>query len=219
MLSLANSAKQRDPITLTDKVLERSAVLEMMLDIVYTQEVDCLQYITLHKVLGLAGKWEFEFVPRLIKSELQRHDLDVKRRKFQIFELSLLFKDPSLIARWVNAYHHVTWDAPVGIFYSCDVRQDYEEAAQGLKNVLEIGGAGIFEVGGWGYQRFLRTSPTVIWALLRATRLDTTRAAKIDYDVVAKEFEKLLTLACKLSCLHTTMYDRSADTQTNRNQI
>jgi hypothetical protein len=220
MLSLANSAKQRDPIILSDKVLEQSTVLAMMLDIVYTLKVDCARYKTVYKVLGLAEKWELESILRLIKLELQRYNLDCDTRRFKMFELSLEFKDPSLISHWVKKYHHINWEKHSGPFVPWISRRSYEEAVQGLKDVCEIGGAGIFEVGGWAYQTLLVTPPTVVWALLRATHLGTTQAAEIDYDVVAEEFEKLLTRACKLyfTC-PLPNYDQSADIQTNRNQM
>jgi hypothetical protein len=124
------------------------------------------------------------------------------------------------MARCVEQHHHVTWNSgrktQTGVFSKAGY---FEEPAPGLKDEsASVVGTGMYEPGGWGYKVFLNTSPTVIWALLRATHLGTTDPADIDYDVVAKEFKRLLTLACKPHP-HPPTYKQSADIQTSRNQM
>jgi len=90
------------------------------------------------------------------------------------------------------------------------IRQVYDEATPGLLSEDFMEGGRVFDVATWSYGSFLLTPPTVLWALLRATHVGTTRPATIDSDKVADEFERLLKLACKLSGHWTELINRRA---------
>jgi hypothetical protein len=77
------------------------------------------------------------------------------------------------------------------------IRQVYEDPAPALVDQSWVAGGRAFEVGTWSYADFLLTPPTVLWALLRAEHVGTTKPAKLEHGKVAEEFERLLTLACK----------------------
>jgi len=87
-------------------------------------------------------------------------------------------------------------DIPLG---RIKYRDAFEEPATGLVGEGEVDGGEIFDVGTWSYGHLLLTSPTVVWALLRAIHIGTITPAELDHEKVAKEFERLLTLACKSS--------------------
>ena len=76
MISLANSSSQRDPVNLTDPLMENSDVVLQVLDIIYTlgisadtieDDVDLVKY-----AIDFARKWEMTMVIDIIHKELSR---------------------------------------------------------------------------------------------------------------------------------------------------
>jgi hypothetical protein len=198
---MPNFAVRRDPIYLTDETLERSRVLKILLNIMYTLETTEIYSGEMFTVLDLADKWDFEHVRHTIRRDLSQHEST--RYKFRRFYLSIRLKDPSLIAGFPRHEHNFVWsasrtDSAIDSFRKQRlVRPVYDEAAQGLLNESFVGGGRMFDAATWSYGAFLLTPPTVLWALLRATYVGTTTPAKINSDRVADEFERLLTLACE----------------------
>lgn len=217
MLSLPSSPDQRDHIRLSDRYLEQSRVVKVMLDIIYTMDVDFRAVEELVLVVDLAEKWDFQHVPKLIQRELHRCDFKTVKSRWQTFKLSTRLKDPVLMARCVDQHHTSRWShkpsTPTGVLTK---HQISEEPAPGLKDESSrLDGVGMYEVGGWGYKAFLRKSPTVIWALLRAIHVGTIEEAEIDHNKAAKEFERLLTLACEPHINRQT-HQQTADIQTSQ---
>jgi hypothetical protein len=204
MLSMPHSSARKDPVYLTDEKLERSGVLKVLLDIMYTLKTADIDALVMFAVLDLAEKWDFDHVRHTIRRDSADHGSS--KCTFHLFELSIKFKDPSLIAGFPRSRHNAKWtNSPTGsaidTFRRRDlIRQVYDEAAPGLLNQSYVGGGRIFDAATRAYGDFLLTPPTVLWALLRATYVGTTvLPAKIDSDKVADEFERLLKLACKSS--------------------
>ena len=197
---MPDSAARRGPLYLTDAKLERSEVVEHLLDIIYTFEN---KYVgsRLFAVIDLAEKWDFAQVLHTIRRDLS--NLDARADTFLRFQLSIKLKEPRAIANCLRRRHSVAWrdirgDPQANRFVSYQTtRSVYDEAAPKLLDEDFIGGNRVFDVATWSYGSFLLTPPTVLWTLLRATHVGTTSPAQIDHDKVADEFERLLTLACE----------------------
>jgi hypothetical protein len=201
MLSMPDFAVRRDHIYLTDEKLEESCVLEILLDIMYTLKTTDMGKVIMFAVCDLADKWDFELVRHIIRQDLSQHDST--RYKSRRFHLSIKFKDPSLIAGFFRHEHSSLWsasptDSAIDNFRKQRlVRPVYDEAAPALLKETCVGGGRMFDAATWSYGNFLLTPPTVLWALLRATYVGTTKPAEIDHNRVANEFERLLKLACE----------------------
>jgi hypothetical protein len=200
MLSMPGSAARRDPIYLTDERLEQSGVPDELLDIMYAFEMEQTSRMS-YAVIELAEKWDFAQVLLAIRRHLPHHKSNIDM--FSRFQMSNKLKDASLIAGFLKRKYLVSWLDSSTVSAIDDFRQNrlirlvYDEAAPGLLNESFVGGARLFDVATWAYGDFLLTPPTVLWALLRATYVGTTKPAKIDSDKVAVEFRRLLTLACE----------------------
>jgi hypothetical protein len=207
-------AVRRDTIHLTDEKLERSRVLKILLDIMYSLETTEIYSGEMFTVLDLADKWDSAHVRHTIRRDLSQHDST--RYKSRRFHLSIRLKDPGLIAGFPRHEHDFVWsasrtDSAIDSFRKQRlVRPVYDEAAPGLLNESFVKGGRLFDAATWSYGAFLLTPPTVLWALLRATYVGTTKPAKIDHEKVADEFERLLTLACKSSKDSTELIHRRA---------
>lgn len=203
MLSLPNSDGQRDHIQLCDKLVESSPVVRILVDIVYTSEVNCDEFVILNLVLDLADKWEFDQIPKVIRRELQSHVLEPGYRHIDGFNLAVRMQDAKIAASWIKMNPDYAWCSSTPSASSLGdsaegARPLYMKANPGLMDFVEVEDSNIFNVGGWGYDLFTKVPPDLTWALLRVTHHGTARAAVIDYDEVAKEFERIFTLACKL---------------------
>jgi len=206
MLSLPNSAAQRDPIFLTDEKIETYLVLKYLLNIVYKMDMSVIEYINVYGVIGLAEKWDFEHVLELIRREISNFDRQ-PGKYFHYFSLSSRLQEPRIAASWLKRYLCTVWkvwnhdDGSPGEDFQSQIefRDPFDEPATGLldEGIVEEGDCS--DVGTWSYCNVLFTSPTVLWALLRATHVGTITPAEIDSEKVAKEFERLLTLARKSS--------------------
>ena len=197
---MPDSAARRDPIYLTDERLEQSGVLDELLDIMYAFEMEKTGRLS-YAVIELAEKWDFAQVLLAIRQHLPLPKSNLNL--FGRFQLSIKLKDPSLIAGFPRRKHDVNWinspsEPAIDNFRRKHlVRQVHDEAAPGLLNESFVGGGRMYDAATWAYGDFLLTPPTVLWALLRATYVGTTKAAEIDHKKVADEFERLLTLACE----------------------
>jgi hypothetical protein len=205
------AAAQRDPIHLRDKQLEIADNVGYLLDMVYTMEVDVLDY-TVFPLLRLAAKWECELIRKVIHRELDRAPQD--EYAFHRFNVAIGLKEPQLSAGFLKHWHDLIWGGDPNpnprerLAAQRNARETYEPPAPGLVNVGYLEGGKMFEPGTIGYGAFLLISPTVLWALYRATHVGTTTPAKIDHNKVAKEFERLLTLACESSAHRTQLIHR-----------
>lgn len=201
MFALPRSAAQQDPIYLSDEVMERGPNVECLLDIVYTMDTSVIDCGQVYSVLDLAKKWSFDKVRQAIHNVLPNPN----RYNFHRFQVSIKLEDPKLIAGFVKRDHHVVWNnasggSPADFFANNRrYRPLYGGPAPGLIEIDAMNGGKLFEIGTWRYIQILLTPPTVVWALLRATHVGTITPAKINYDKVAEEFERLLTLACTSS--------------------
>ena len=203
MLSLPNSAAQRDPIFLTDQKTETALVLRSLLNIVYKMDMSVIDYTTVYGVIAFAEKWDFEHVLELIRREISNFDRQADNY-FHYFQLSSRLQEPRIAASWLKRYLCTIWNhedrSPREDFQSqIKYRDPFDEPATGLLDEGTVKGGRCFDVGTWAYGSVILTSPTVLWALLRATHVGTTTPAAIDSEKVAEEFERLLTLACKSS--------------------
>lgn len=198
------SATKRDPIELSDPMLEHSWVLESLLGVIYDLNMDFLSDgLRVHLVLDLADKWEFTKARALVHGAIAQ---DVFHRKGSIterFEISLKLKDPRMAATWIKEFSTKVWGSSLvesewALPFSKDsIRRMYDDSAAGLRPISAADGGSIWDLGTWRYETFLKLPPTAVWALLRAVYVGTERTAQIDYNEVAEEFERLLTLACK----------------------
>jgi hypothetical protein len=207
MLSMPIPTAKRDAIHLTDVMLEYSGVLEALLGVVYSLDMKFVQDIVRASlVLDLAEKWDFLHVRPLISGKVLQSTFSANNTPVaDEFELSLKLRDPKLASAVLLEHFDIRWAVPSEEqedslpFSSCDVQRRYDERSPDLNNAFQYGSVGekIFELGTWGYDRFLRTPPTAVWSLLHAMHVGTTQRAKYDEDKVSKEFERVLTLACK----------------------
>jgi hypothetical protein len=206
MISMSTSSAQRDPIVFTGEIIEHSWIVEALLGVLYHSDMSFLtDGIRTHILIELVEKWDFVHVKDLIHGGIARHVSDGKQSVTERFELSLQLKDPHLAAPFIRDYNHKVWGGtpapdpgPAGLpFLRDNVRQTYETPAPGLKSHRTVSGGQIFDLGTWRYETFLKLPPTTVWALLRATVVGTSEPAEIDYGSVAREFERLLTLACE----------------------
>jgi hypothetical protein len=198
------SSTKRDPIELLDPMLEHSWVLESLLGVIYDLNMDFLSDgLRVHLVLDLADKWEFTKARALVHGAIAQ---DVFHRKGSIterFEISLKLKDPRMAATWIREFSTKVWGSSlvesewVLPFSKDSIRRMYDDSAAGLRPISAAAGGRIWDLGTWRYETFLKLPPTAVWALLRAVYVGTERTAQIDYNEVAEELERLLTLACK----------------------
>lgn len=199
---MPNTATQTDPIYLTDEKLEREVVLSKLLDVVYDMDTSVINFDCAFAVLDLAEKWEFDHVRELIRLALSHYKS--KEHMFHRFHISIRLKDPDSMSGFIEREHSTKWTTEPGLGTTSErlsrkrfYQQAHEKPAPGLLDADFAAGGRTFEAGTWSYGDFLLTSPTVLWALLRATHVGTTTPARLDHGKVAKEFERLLTLACE----------------------
>jgi len=206
MLSMPSSTAQRDAIHLSDEMLEYSWVLEALLGVVYSLDMKFVEGIVRASlVLDLAEKWDFLHVRPLISGKVLQSTFIADNPLADEFELSLKLRDPKLASAVLLEHFDICWAGPSeeqedsSPFSSSDVQRRYDECSPNLNNAFQYGSIGerLFDLGTWGYDRFLRTPPTAIWSLLHAMHVGTTQKAKYDVNKVSKEFERVLTLACE----------------------
>ena len=211
MLSIPNAGPdpKRAPIKMSDPMLEHSWALEPLLDIVYTMNSGVLSDAPrTHLVLDLADKWEFAQARVLIHAA-------VSTRIFtgagpwtyeQTLKLCIRLKDVKLAAACMTASRNEIWSVPhstkpepnLDLPFSKDsIQQNYDEVAPELTSFGPLKGSQVLDLGSWGYKGFLKIPPTIVWAMLRATNLATTRLATVDQQEVSVIFEELITLACE----------------------
>jgi len=211
LLSMPNSGPdpKRAAIELSDPMLEHSWVLEPLLDIVYTGDTSLIDEMRRTRlVLDLADKWEFGQARALIHGAVSTRVLteaggwSIKAN----LSLCIRLKDPKLVAACIRAHRNETWStsrskkpepnlAPP--FSNDSLRRSYDGCAPGLKKIRSLQSTQVLDLGTWAYMNFLQIPPTIVWAMLRATHLGTTKMATIDHEKVLPEIEKLLTLACE----------------------
>lgn len=211
MLSIPNPGPdpKRAPIGLSDPMLEHSWVLEPLLDIVYTMETGVLSDAPrTHLVLDLADKWKFAQARVLIHAA-------VSTRIFtgagpwtyeQTLKLCIRLKDVKLAAACMTASRDEIWSVPYSTkprpnldlpFSKDSIQQNYDEVAPELTRFGPLRGSQVLDLGTWAYRSFLQIPPTIVWAMLRATNLATTKLATVDQRQVTVIFGELLTLACE----------------------
>jgi len=200
---------KRAPIELSDPMLEHSWALEPLLDIVYNGDTSLIDEMRRTRlVLDLADKWEFAQARALIRGAVSTR-VFTEAGGWSIkanLSLCIRLEDPKLVAACIRAYRNETWsssrskkpepnrDLP---FSSASLRPTYDEAAPGLTSFGPLKGSEVLDLGSWGYKGFLKIPPTIVWAMLRATNLATTKLATVDQQEVAVIFEELITLACE----------------------
>jgi hypothetical protein len=219
MIALASSHSQRDPIHLSDAILENSKIIEKALDIIYTYryDVDLIKSeVNLIKfVIDFAKKWEITMITDIISRGLSseiKHDLDDGNgQHFEQFLVALHLGDNKLAARAFRvASYHERWASEneeqmlarkademresetIGTHYLSDVE------ARGLSgNDLSLAcrDGGLFNFGAMPYKEFLKIRPTMIWIILRSEILKLERGNDSDEEIVLELLDK----ACKCS--------------------
>ena len=210
MISLANSSSQRDPINLTDPLMENSDVVLQVLDIVYTlgisaetieDDVDLVKY-----AIDFARKWEMTMVIDIVHKELSRI-IDSKTgtsSHFEHFLVALHLGDNDFAAEMYAGCEDEEWEGGAGDgldkaheedkHYLSDKRSADLFRKDGL--VISLGGD-IFNMGRMPYGAFLQIPPTVVWIILRAQEI----AALMPEEGAAKEnVQVLLNRACESLC-------------------
>jgi len=208
LLSIAQSPSQRDPIILTDLLIEHSWILESLLDAVYELEVTCLNdYRRARAVVDLAEKWCFGHVVKLIKQHFQLGKCDGSGMSSERLAFALALKDQVQANACLEAWHASRWSAgeaavrpgDLGILLRASEPYLYDEPVPDLLGYSTIIGAEIFDLGTWDYRLFLQLRPSAIWAILRAREKATTSESVVDGAVFQDECAKLLRIIMAVS--------------------
>lgn len=206
--SIAQSPSQRDPIILTDLLIEHSWILESLLDAVYELEVTCLNdYRRARAVVDLAEKWCFGHVLKLIKQHFEHGKCNGSRLSSDRLAFALVLKDQSQANACVEAWRARRWGVgkaavrpgDLEALFKASEPYLYDEPVRYLLGHNAIVGAQSFDLGTWGYRKFLQLRPSVVWAILRARQNATTSESVVDGEVFQDKFAELLKIIMAVS--------------------
>jgi hypothetical protein len=223
MIALASNFSQRDPIKLTDPLLEHSYVIEQILDIIYSVSIDAetiIDYVDVVKfTIDFARKWEMSMITDIIRKELLRV-IDSKSGASSHFEHFLvalhLGENAIATSMYMACQRKEEWSGDAsgwkttgydnGTLGKADnsgvVHYHSDKKAAGLYGVNSGSAAplsgDVFNFGIMPYHVFLDLSPTVVWIILRAQEIGKMKTKSVNCAI-----QELLDMACK--CLSDTI--------------
>jgi len=210
MISMAQSATQRDPIVLTGEWVESSRIVKMALDIIYTlemEDIDETSARTYMFVVDFAKKWDIDLISKVIRKAIQA-TLKVKGcAALELLLLSSRLNDNSL-ATLAFAAHGENWPADVTDTSGPGPNTDTAGLDENSPRLLPLcyqsehlpsfpGGersfGGVpFDLGASWHQDFLQIPPTIVWIILKSQHL-----AAHDKTPAKDHFKRLMDNACK----------------------
>jgi hypothetical protein len=211
MFSLAKSDQQQTPIAITDPIIEHSAVLNCLFEIVYDHVVgyfardSIIQY-----VIDLSDKWDIPVIRTIINQELRGRLFQKKAHEhaLDLFLTAVKLGD-NILAQGIAKTFDVDWksystgsktnQAPAFDVPSPPVLGDrfYDEPSGNRPATKGISSTGsIFDLNGIEYRDFLRIPPSTVWCLIQATSYTRDSGSPFNKDEACKE---LLTIMEELS--------------------
>lgn len=222
MFSLAQNDAQRDSIILTDSVIEHSAVVRYLLDIIHDLEVDTFADAdTCLHAIDLADKWDMPDFRKVILQTLRGifyENTEIGGDYFINFVVAIRLQEYKLASSIVK-HSEMAWTGkpgnPISISDTTERTSPpiWKSCAEPHSKLDYAGTAkkDMFDMQYCSYRDALRLPPTVVWVLSRAATKSREEKGSFDRIFVAATFLKLMTEACKFTSPSSSNINDSAD--------